>query len=197
MTGPYGGVDDIASGDHIGSMHTSIERRNDVLVPFLREGLVAGHKCLAAVTDPDLSDLEGRLGSRAEVRRWLFSRQLGLLGVNDRVTSPGTASVAKMVEFWESAQSPVVESGGYERVRVAAELGWWLPQVSGISQILEFESALNLLSRRYPAATLCMYDVGSLDGALMIDLVSTHPKLIVEGVWLDNPAYLPPEMLDG
>jgi hypothetical protein len=197
MTGLSGGVNEIASGDHIGSMHTSIERRNDVLVPFLREGLVAGHKCLAAVTDPDLSELEGRLGSRAEVRRWQFSGQLGLLAVNDRVTSPKSASVANMVEFWKSAQSPVVKSGGYECVRVAAELGWWLPQASDLSQILQFESMLNLLSRRHSAATLCMYDVGSLDGALMIDLVSTHPKLLVEGVGVDNPAYLPPDLLDG
>jgi hypothetical protein len=197
MTSLSGGNNEITSGDHIGSMHTSIERRNDVLVPFLREGLVAGHKCVAAVTDPHLSDLEGRLGSRAEVRRWRSSGQLGLLGVNDRVTSPKSASVAKMVEFWESAQSPMGESRGYESVRAAVELGWWLPQASGLSQILQFESILNLLSQRYSASTLCMYDVGSLDGALMIDLVSTHPKLIVEGVWVDNPAYLPPDLFDG
>ena len=197
MSCPAGGVDEIVSGDHVCSMHTSVERRNEVLVPFLRDGLVAGHRCVAAVTDPDFSDLRGRLGSRAEVERWLVSGRLELLGVTERVSSPETSSVTKMVEFWESAQSPAEDAGGYERVRVAAEASWWLPQVSGISQILQFESILNLLSQRYSASTLCMYDVGSLDGALMIDLVSTHPKLIVEGVWVDNPAYLPPEMLDG
>jgi hypothetical protein len=191
------GIDGIASGDHICSMHASRARRNDVLVPFLREGLLAGDRCVAAVTDPDLGDLRQRLGSPAEVRRWLFSQQLRLFGVNDRVTSPKTASLAGMVEFWEGAQSPVVASGGDARVRVAAEFGWWLPQVSSLAKILQFESMLNLLSERHSAATLCMYDVSSLDGALIIDLVGTHPKLVVEGVWVDNPAYLPPGLLDG
>lgn len=197
MSGLSAGIHAIASGDHICSMHTSLDRRNDVLVPYLREGLLAGHKCVAAVTDPDLDDLQQRLGSRAEVRRWLFSRQLHLLGGNDRVTSPKTASVSRMVEFWEGAQAPVVASGRHERVRVAAEFGWWLPQVSSLPKLLQFESLLNLLSKRHSAATLCMYDVSSLDGALIIDLVGTHPKLVVEGVWVDNPAYLPPGLLDG
>jgi hypothetical protein len=193
MGGPFAGVDEIASGDHICSMHTSTERRNDVLVPYLRDGLVTGHKCVAALTDPGFSDLQARLGSRAEVDRWLASGQFQLLGVNHRVSSPATSSVNKMVEFWESGQSPIADSGGYEFVRYAAEADWWMPQVASISQILRFESILNRLSERYSASTLCMYDVRSLDGALMIDLVSTHPQLIIDGVSVANPAYLPPQ----
>lgn len=182
----------MASGDHICSMHTSVDRRDEVLVPFLRDGLAAGHKCVAAVTDPDLRGLQERLGGRGEVARWLMSGQLELLGVADRVMTPETSSVAAMVEFWKSAQSPVTGSGGYECVRVAAEAGWWLPQVASIPQVLQFESILNLLLERHAAATLCMYDVRDLDGPLIIDLVSTHPKVVVDGVWVSNPAYLPP-----
>jgi len=197
VSGPFVGLDEIASGDHICSMHTSTERRNEVLVPYLRSGLVAGHKCVAAVTDPDFSDLQGRLGSRAEVDGWLESGQLELLGVNDRVMSPEKSSVTRMIEFWESAQSPVADSGGYPSVRYAAEAGWWLPQVRTLSQVLQFESILNRLSEHCAAATLCMYDVGSLDGALIIDLVSTHPKLVVDGVWVRNPAYVSPGCFNG
>lgn len=193
MCGPFVGVDGIASSDHICSMHTSLKRRDEVLVPYLRDGLVAGHKCVAALTDPDFSHLHTRLGSPAEVDRWLASGQLQLLGVDARVSTPETSSVTKMVEFWESAPSPVTASGGYEFVRYAAEGNWWLPQVASISQILQFEAILNRLSESYAASTLCMYDVRSLDGALMMDLISTHPKLIIDGVPVANPAYLPPQ----
>jgi MEDS: MEthanogen/methylotroph, DcmR Sensory domain len=183
---------EMALGDHICSMHTSVGRRDEVFVPFLRDGLAAGHKCVAAVTDPDIRHLQERLGGRGELARWLVSGQLQLLGVADRVMSPETSSVSAMVDFWESAQSAVAGAEGYEGVRVAAEAGWWLPQVSGIPQVLQFESILNLLVERHSAATLCMYDVRDLDGALMVDLVSTHPKVVVDGVWVNNPAYLPP-----
>jgi len=192
VSGPSAVVGEMALGDHICSMHTSVDRRDEVLVPFLREGLAAGHKCVAAVTDPDPGGLQGRLGGRGEVARWLMSGQLQLLGVADHVMSPETSSVTAMVEFWERAQSSVSASGGFESVRVAAEAGWWLPQVSGIPEVLQFESILNVLLQRHSAATLCMYDVRDLDGALMIDLVSTHPKVVVDGVWVSNPAYLPP-----
>jgi hypothetical protein len=193
MSGPFVGVDGIASSDHICSMHTSREQRDDVLLPYLRDGLLAGHKCVAALTDPDFSDLQSRLGSQAEVDRWLATGQLQLLGVDARVSTPETSSVTKMIEFWESAQAPVTAAGGYELVRCAAEENWWLPQVASISQVLQFEAILNRLSERYAASTLCMYDVRALDGALMIDLVSTHPKLIIDGVPVANPAYLPPQ----
>lgn len=192
MSRPSAVVGKMALGDHICSMHTSVDRRDEVLVPFLRDGLAAGHKCVAALTDPDSSDLQRRMGGRSEVARWLLSGQLQLLGVADHVMSPETSSVTAMVEFWESAQSSVANSGAYESVRVAAEASWWLPQVSSIPQVLQFESVLNLLLQRHSAATLCMYDVRDLDGALMIDLVSTHPKVAVDGVWVSNPAYLPP-----
>jgi len=165
-------------------------------VPFLRDGLVAGHKCVAAVTDRDFHDLQKRLGARGEVARWLVSGQLQLLGAADRVMSPETSSVAAMVDFWESAQSARAHAAEHECVRVAADAGWWLSQVSGISPVLQFESILNLLVERHSAATLCMWDVHDMDGALIIDLVSTHPKVVVDGVWVSNPAYLSPRHLN-
>lgn len=192
MSRPSALAGDMVLGDHVCSMHTAVGRRDEVLVPFVRDGLVARHKCVVALSDADFRALQESLGGRAKVARWLMSGQLQLLGMADHVMSPEASSVAAMVEFWESAQSAVADRGRYDGVRVAADAGWWLPQVSGIAQVLRFESILNVLVQRHSAATLCMYDVHDLDGALMIDLLSTHPKVVVDGVWVDNPAYLPP-----
>lgn len=192
MSGSFKGIDVIAPGDHICAIQTSL-RRDEVLLAFLRDGLVAGHRCVAALTE-DLNDLQRRrLGSHADVERWLATGQLELRAASDTVTSPTTSSTATMIDFWKTAQAPDPDPDGYECTRLAVEAGWWLPQLSNITQMLSFESVLNRLSARHSAATLCMYDVSDLDGALLMDLIRTHPRLIIEAEPVNNPAYLPEE----
>jgi MEDS: MEthanogen/methylotroph, DcmR Sensory domain len=195
MSGPLNDIDAIAPGDHICAIQTSL-RRDDVLLPFLRDGLDAGHKCVAALTE-ELNDLQRqRLGSQADVQRWLASGQLELRAAHATVTTPATSSITTMIDFWERAQAPDPDSDGYECTRLAVEAGWWLPQLSNITQMLSFESILNRLSAQHSAATLCLYDVSTIDGALLMDLIRTHPRLVIEAEPVHNPAYLPPEYFD-
>lgn len=186
MSGSREGIDAIAPGDHICAIQTQL-RRDDVLLPFLRDGLAAGHRCVAALTE-NLNDLpRRRLGTQADLQRWLASGQLELRGATDTGTSPATSSTATMIDFWQRAQSSDPDTSGYECTRLVVEASWWLPQLSDITQMLSFESSLNRLSEQYGSATLCMYDIRSLDGALLMDLICTHPRLIIEAVPVNNP----------
>ncbi|MHA6793016.1 MEDS domain-containing protein [Pseudonocardia bannensis] len=180
-------------GDHVCALHTSTRWRDEVLLSFLRDGLVEGHKCLVALSDPDPSGLVGGLGSRAEVERWLASRQLEVRGAADMIGSPDELSIENMIDFWRAVLSSALGAEGYAFARLAAEANWWMPQLSGIAQLLRYEMRLNGFSRRYPAAILCLYDVSTLDGALVMDLVRTHPKVLLDGVPFNNPYYIPPE----
>ena len=44
----------IEQGDHICAFYRGRDQRDDVLLPFLRDGLVQGHKCIAVMDDPDV-----------------------------------------------------------------------------------------------------------------------------------------------
>jgi hypothetical protein len=95
----WAGADEVQAGDHLCALHTSTQWRDDVLLSFLRGGLVGRHKCLVALTDPDHSGLVGRLGSPAEVEWWLASRQLEVRGATDMIGSPDTLGIENMVDF--------------------------------------------------------------------------------------------------
>jgi hypothetical protein len=72
-----------------------------------------------------------------------------------------------------------------------------MPQLSGVAQLLRYEARLNGFSGSYPAAILCLYDISALDGALIINLMRTHPTVLLDGVRLNNPHNIPPdEFLD-
>ncbi len=60
---------EINAGDHICALYTRRGERDDVLMPFLREGLDLGHKCLVGLYEQDTRSIPDALGPT-----WMLSR---------------------------------------------------------------------------------------------------------------------------
>ena len=58
-----------------------------------------------------------------------------------------------------------------------------------------YEAAVNAFAPRYPQAYLCLYDLALFGGGILVDLLRTHPKLLMGGLVLENPHYRPPDDL--
>jgi hypothetical protein len=50
-----------------------------------------------------------------------------------------------------------------------------------------------VLATRHRQSVLCLYDLGGLTGGAIVDLMRTHPKLLLAGMVLENPHYVQPE----
>jgi hypothetical protein len=48
---------------------------------------------------------------------------------------------------------------------------------------------------KYPQMILCLYDLARLGGGMVVDLLKTHPKILLGGLVLENPHYLTPDEL--
>ena len=59
--------------------------------------------------------------------------------------------------------------------------------------LLEYEARFNLLSHTDRDPVVCTYDLTRYSGAFIIDVMRTHPMIIVGGLLQDNPFYTPPE----
>ena len=82
---------------------------------------------------------------------------------------------------------------GYTGVRGGAEMTW--ASVEGpavMKKVMEIEARRNQLPR-YPVSTCCVYDARKFDGATIMDVLYTHPMMIVRGQLLRNPYYIEPE----
>ena len=51
---------------------------------------------------------------------------------------------------------------------------------------------LNTFLPQYPQVIVCLYDLDQFDGRVVVDLLRTHPKILLCGTLLDNPYYLEP-----
>jgi hypothetical protein len=164
-----------------------------MLRAFVRGGLVKGHKCLAVLGEPDPDSLASWLGSDAEVGRWVDSGQLEVRGAADKIGSPDKVSIDNLLEFSRGWLLAALGSEGYTFARLVVEANRWLPPLSDVAELLEYEARLNASVRGYPTATMGLYDVSCLDGQLVLELARTHQKVLIDGVTQSNLGFQAPD----
>ena len=52
-----------------------------------------------------------------------------------------------------------------------------------------------LFAARFEHAILCLYDLRRLGSGILLDLMRTHPKLLLGGLVLENPHHVPTDQL--
>lgn len=182
----------INAGEHVCALYSGTEDRNRVLVPYLTDGLLAGHKCLVAVTDQDSSQMTGTIGPDVDVDATIAAHQLELRDQETPVTAPSEFSIDGNISFWDGQVTQAL-ADGYPFVRLGAEAGWWMPQLPSVDDLISYESELNRFAGRYPQSILCMYDLTEFGGRLVVDLLNTHPRVLLSGLPFENPYYMSPD----
>lgn len=84
-----------------GFYHKPVERDN-ILMPFLADGLAAGDKCTCVVDSCTPGDVLDRLGERLEVAPYLSGRQLEVLDADGTYLAEGGFLPERMLKFWEA-----------------------------------------------------------------------------------------------
>jgi hypothetical protein len=98
-----------------------------------------------------------------------------------------------MVEFWEHSVQSALEGGEYRFFRAAGEMTWALRDMPGLDQLATFESEVNRFMPRYPQVYLCVYDIERFSGEQLLDMLRTHPKVLLGAMVFDNPYYVEPD----
>lgn len=179
-------------GDHICAFYRGEAERDQMLVPYLRAGLRAGDKCIGVVDSADPDEVSTALHD--EARR--DTEQLVLYRSDESYLLGGQFSPEDMLAFWESGAAAALSDEGYPFLRAVGEMTWALRDLPGVEQFVAYEAALNRFLPRYPQTILCLYDLERFtDGEVLIDILRTHPKVLMSGVVIDNPWYTEPDEL--
>lgn len=178
------------SGDHICAFYRGSEGRDETLLPFLRAGLEAGDLCTAVLDQVEPDDLLAQLANEAD---GAAVEGLDLLRSCDAYLSGGGFDKEAMIAFWDTSLSRGLADGRHHFARSCGEMSWSLQPLPGVDSLVEYESELNRFLPRYPQVIMCLYDLDLFDGQVVVDLLRTHPKLLLCGSLLDNPYYLEPD----
>jgi hypothetical protein len=184
----------LAPGDHICAFYRGAEQRDQLLVPYLRDGLLAGDKCLCVTDDPSAGRSVQRLADDLDVDGSLASGQLRSMRSESCYLRGGCFDPDRMLRFWDDEIGTAVQREGYRFVRAVGEMTWALRDLPGVEHLLAYEARLNEFLPRYPQVILCLYDLERFsDGQILLEMLRTHPKVLLSGQLLDNPWYLEPD----
>ncbi len=182
----------IASGDHLCAFYRGLAERDDILIPYLRQGLRSGDKCICVVDATDPEAVLAALAAEVDDEPLLADGRLEVQGSRETYLRGGRFSADSMLGFWEEALDSAV-AGGYRFTRAVGEMTWSMQNMPGVDGLISYESKLNRFLPRYPQVILCLYDLERFSGNILMDVLKTHPKVLVGGMLVANPFYLDPD----
>jgi hypothetical protein len=185
-------------GDHICGFYRKPAERDDILIPFLVEGLRAGDKCTCVVDSCTPDDVLASMSEHIEVDPYVSVRQLEVLDSYGTYLADGGFLPERMLKFWEAkarqslgGERPCTDGTGV--ARNIGDMSWAHRSQDAIAELIGYESELNRIMSNFPQVNLCLYDLTRCSGDLIMDVLKTHPKALLGGMVIDNPYYLEPD----
>ena len=62
-----------------------------------------------------------------------------------------------------------------------------------MGHLVGYESELNRVTAGSPVVVLCLYDLDQFGGEVVVNVVKTHPQVLITGILVENPYYVAPD----
>ncbi len=178
---------------HVCAFFNSEDEEYRVLLPFIKDGFACGHKAIHVVSRDRHDRHKRRLAAAGIDTEDLQRRgQLDLLVNTDVYLQDGRFEQDRMLQTFERIASGT-DGGRYPLSRIVCQMEWASEHPSCIHDLIEFEARVNNVWQRHDDAVICIYDLAKFSGDTVVDVMRTHPIIIVGGILQQNPFYVPPE----
>lgn len=183
---------------HVCAFFSSPDEEYRILLPFIREGLCAGERVIHVVDPERHEDQTRRLHSdgidfedltaagQLDMRLWTETHL-----VDGEFDATDTLSRFKNIARYSA-------ENGFSLMRFITQMEWALETMSSPDALLEYEALANYawLNQQGPVnPVICTYDLRKFSGAVVIDVMRTHPLIIIGGAIQENPFYVSPDEL--
>jgi hypothetical protein len=178
---------------HICAFFSNDNEEYRVLLPFIKEGLEHGDKAIHVVNPQQRDEHLHRLAiagiDSAAVQK---SVQLEVKSNTEAYLRDGKFDPDRMLETFEALASGNAPDG-FPLSRIVCRMDWVLGDESRLNNVIEFESRVNDVWSRHEDAVICTYHLSQFRGDAVIDILRTHPLVIIGGILQQNPFFTPPE----
>ena len=178
---------------HACAFFYSKDEEYQVLLPFVKDGLDTGDKSFQIISNETIESriaqlkeggvdtataeqdgwLEIRLCEEAYLQGGRFDQQ-AMLALIEEILSSGKQQGVRLTRLW-------------------ANMEWALREMPGVHDLVEYETRLNSVLPKYDDVVVCTYDLTKFSASVVMDVLRTHPQVIVGGIMRENPYYVPPE----
>jgi len=177
---------------HVCAFFNSQDEEYRVLLPFIRDGLKSGQKAIHVVDParhhPHLNYL---ISAGIDAAAAQSRGQLEIRTTTETYLRDGRFDQDRMLEAFESIASGSSDSP-YPLSRIVCQMEWAHDHHDCMDDLVEFEARVNDIWQRHDDAVICVYDLATFRGDIVIDIMRTHPMVIIGGSLQHNPFFMPP-----
>jgi hypothetical protein len=178
---------------HICAFFNDLDEEHRVLRSFFKDGIDQGEKAIHIVEAGKREDYLKRLSEAdINVQEMMDVGRLEILPWTDMYVRDHRfdqdamlASVEKLIQSGATA--------GYLRTRlVGHHMDWLFLDRPAVSNLLEYEARLNDVLSVHDDPVICNYDLSKIGASVVMDIMRTHPLVIIGGLLRENPFFVPP-----
>lgn len=178
---------------HVCAFFNSEEEEYRVLLPFIKDGLASGHRAIHIIgAERRKRHIEHLTAAGIDTAEAQRKGQLELLVNTEAYLRDDVFDPERMLATFEClAGSSVGET--YSLNRFVCQMEWASQHPCCGHDLIEFEARANDIWCRREDVVICVYDLAKFSGAVVMDIMRTHPMIIVGGILQRNPFFVPPE----
>jgi len=178
--------------EHLCHIYDTPEEWSVAVSAFLITGLSQSEKCYYVVDTHTADQVCALLHEQGiDVTAAETSGQLVISHETETYTRGGFFDPDRMIAFVATTVEKAIAEG-YHAIRSIGEMSWVFRGHPGSNRFVEYEAKLNRdLFPKYPVTGLCQYEWQRFGLPLLLDVICTHPIVMVGTKAYDNPYYIP------
>jgi hypothetical protein len=178
---------------HACAFFDSEDEEYRVLLPFIKDGFARGERAVHVVSPHrhgrHLETLAGAGINAVDAER---RGQLDIRLSTETYLHDGRFDQNRMLKAFEEIASLREEM--YSANRIVCQMDWLCDHHCCMHEVIEFEARINDLWSRRSDTVVCVYDLAKFDSEAVIDVLRTHPLIIVGNTIQQNPFFVPPDV---
>ena len=187
---PFGGSP-LSDNRHVCAFFHSDEEEYRVLLPFIKNGFDCGDRAVHIVNPHQRQEHLQRLVSAGiDTTAAEQSGQLKLQTSTEAYLRDGRFDKDRMFKVFEETACGDAKRD-FPTNRIVCRMDW-VAEGSQVDDVVEFESRVNDVWSRSPDTVICTYHLTKFGGDTVIDILRTHPLVILGGMLQQNPFFVPP-----
>jgi hypothetical protein len=177
---------------HVCAFFHTQDQEDKVVVPFFKEGIDRGEKALY-VSCPQMHVHLFQELSHAGIEVTLAKKrgQLEVRKSEEMYVRDGRFDQADMLALMQEVLNKGVEQG-FALTRYVSRMDWAVKYRVGMNELLEYEARLNLVLPKFRDPVICVYNLANFKADLVMDILRTHPMVIIDKLMAENPFFVPP-----
>ena len=182
-------------GWHICAFFNNKHESYRILLPFIKEGFDQGNRAVHILGPSEREDFVLRLEQVGiNVSDAEHSGQIAVRSWDDSCIRNGTFDAHQQTALVEELLAEG-KARGFEFTRPIVRMEWAFQGLPAVNQIIEHETQLNQTLKKYSCVGCWTYDLSKFSASAIMDLLRTHPLVLIGEVLHRNAFFVPPEEL--